>query len=204
MDIKQAVMAELDKIAASGEKRPPLRVLRAHVGGGSLSTISEAVRDWESAQIAVPVPLPNDLSDNEQKIICGAIWRALTPMIEDRLAAARAAAEAKVDVERKSAAQLREEAEAAIAESAAQAEELKKAKALVEKQRQEIEQCREQIAWLEKRNNASDSTIAGALKERDAARREAAALKAEVDTLNRLLPLIDARQEKTKKTSRSK
>lgn len=204
MDIKQAVMAELDKIAASGEKRPPLRVLRAHVGGGSLSTISEAVRDWESAQIAVPVPLPNDLSDNEQKIICGAIWRALTPMIEDRLAAARAAAEAKVDVERKSAAQLREEAEAAIAESAAQAEELKKAKALVEKQRQEIEQCREQIAWLEKRNNASDSTIASALKERDAARREAAALKAEVDTLNRLLPLIDARQEKTKKTSRSK
>lgn len=201
MDTKQAVMAELDKIAAAGEKRPPLRVLRAHVGGGSLSTISEAVRDWENAQIAAPMPLPNDLSDGEQKVICGAIWRALMPMIEDRLAAARAAAEAKIDAERKSAAQLREEAEAAIAESSAQAEELKKAKALIERQRKEIEQYKDQVAWLEKRNNASDSTIASALKEREAARREVAALKAEVDTLNRLLPLIDAKQEKSKKTS---
>ncbi len=201
MDIKQAVMAELDKIAASGEKRPSLRALRALVGGGSLTTISEGVRDWENAQIAAPVPLPNDLSKDEQKVICGAIWRALMPMIEDRLAAARAAAESKIDAERRSAAQLRDEAETAIAESAAQADELKKAKALVEQQRKEIEQCKEQIAWLEKRNKASDSTIVNALKERDVARREAAALKAEVDTLNRLLPLIEAQQGKTKKAS---
>ena len=201
MDIKQAVMAELDKIVAAGEKRPPLRTLRARVGGGSLSTISEAVRDWENAQIAAPVPLPNDLNDSEQKVICSAVWRALMPMIENRLAAASAAAEAKIDAERKSAAQLREEAEATIAESVAQTEELKKARALIERQRKEIEQCKEQITWLEKRNNASDATIADALKERDAARREAAALKAEVDTLNRLLPLIDARQGKSNKAS---
>ncbi len=204
MDIKQAVMAELDKLAATGEKKPALRVLRARIGGGSLTTISEAVRDWEAAQIAVPLSLPNDLTMGEQKVICGAIWRVLAPMLEERLATAQAAAEAKIDIERRSAAQLREEAEAAIAEAAAQAEELKKLKALVAEQRQTIEQDKEDLIRLEKSNDEYRATIASAVQERDIARREVATLKAEVNTLNRLLPLIQSPAAKAKKGAANK
>ena len=134
----------------------------------------------------------------EQKVICGAIWRALAPMLEERIATAQATAEAKIDIERRSAAQLREEAEAVIAEAAAQAEELKKLKALVAEQRQTIEQNKEDLIRLEKSNDEYRATIASAIQERDTARREVAILKAEVNTLNRLLPLIQSPAAKAK------
>lgn len=192
MDVKQAVMAELDKIAASGEKMPALRVLRARVGKGSLTTVSEAVKEWESAQIALPQALPNDLSFDEKTVICGAIWRAIAPMLQTRLDSAQEVAAAKIQLEREQAKQMREETEAALAEAAARAEELKKANALVEELRQRLSRSEDYEQWMKKELESYKNTIGKHLSERDEARRRVAALEAEVATLNRLLPLVNA------------
>lgn len=192
MDVKQAVKAELDKVAAAGEKIPALRVLRARIGSGSLTTISEAVKEWESEQIAAPLPLPNDLNQDEQRVICSAVWRAVMPMLQDRLASVQGVADERVKLEQKHSAQLREETEAALAESASRAEELKKLETQAAEQQKLLEQARQHIEQTEKENQELRNTLSAAISERESAKREIAALKAEIDTLNRLLPLLNS------------
>lgn len=191
MDVKQAVKAELDKVAAAGEKIPALRVLRARIGSGSLTTISEAVKEWESEQIAAPLPLPNDLSQDEQRVICSAVWRAVMPMLQDRLTAMQGIADERVKLEQKLSAQLREETEAALAESASRAEELKNLETQAAEQQKLLEQARQHVEQMDKANQELRNTLNTVISERDSAQRKIAALKAEIDTLNRVLPLLN-------------
>ena len=203
MDVKQAVKAELDKMAAAGEKIPALRVLRARIGRGSLTTISEAVKEWEGEQIAAPLPLPNDLSQDEQRVICSAVWRAVMPMLQDRLAMAQNAANERVKLEQKYSVQLREETEATLAESASRVVELKKLETQVAEQQKLLEQASRNVELTEKENRELRNTLSAVILERDSARRDIAALKAEIDTLNRLLPLLnDGEAKATKKTEK--
>ena len=203
MDVKQAVKAELDKVAAAGEKIPALRVLRARIGHGSLTTISEAVKEWESEQIAAPLPLPSDLSQDEQRVICNAVWRAVAPMLQERLTEAQDAASERVKLEQKYSVQLHEEAEAALAESASRADALRKLEALVTEQQKLLEQARSNVERTEKECKELRSTLSAVILERDSARREITALKAEIDTLNRLLPLLNGdKSETTKKVKK--
>lgn len=199
MDVKQAVKTELDKVAAAGEKIPALRILRARIGRGSLTTISEAVKEWEGEQIAVPVPLPDNLSQDEQKVICNAVWRAVMPMLQDRLTAAQEAAKERVELEQKYAVQLREETEATLAENASHINEIKKLGAQVTELQKLLEQTRRDIKLTEKENTELRNTLGAAISEREAAKREAAALRAEIDTLNRLLPLLQTDKAKATK-----
>lgn len=200
MDIKQTVKAELDKIAAAGVKIPALRVLRARIGRGSLTTISEAVKEWEGEQIAAPLPLPNDLSQDEQRVICSAVWRAVMPMLQDRLVVAQDAANDRVKLEQKYSMQLREETEAALAESASRVDELKKLETQVAEQQKLLEQARRNAELAEKESRELRNTLSTVILERDSAKRDIAALKAEIDTLNRLLPLLnDSKAKATKK-----
>lgn len=200
MDIKQTVKAELDKIAAAGVKIPALRVLRARIGRGSLTTISEAVKEWEGEQIAAPLPLPNDLSQDEQRVICSAVWRAVMPMLQDRLAAAQDAANDRVKLEQKYSVQLREETDAALAESASRVDELKKLETQVAEQQKLLKQARRNVELAEKESRELRNTLSTVILERDSAKRDIAALKAEIDTLNRLLPLLnDSKAKATKK-----
>lgn len=196
MDVKQAVKAELDKVAAAGEKIPALRILRARVGRGSLTTISEAVKEWEDEQIAVPVPLPDNLSQDEQRVICNAVWRAVMPMLQDRLTAAQEAARERVELEQKYAVQLREETETALAENTSHINEIKKLGTQVAELQKLLEQTRRDIELTKKENTELRNTLGAAISEREAAKREAAALRAEIDTLNRLLPLLNADRAK--------
>lgn len=202
MNVKQAVKAELDKAAAAGEKIPALRVLRARIGRGSLTTISEAVKEWEDEQIAAPIPLPNDLSQDEQRVICSAVWRAVMPMLQDRLTSAQNAADERVKLEQKYSVQLREETEAVLAESASRADELKKLEAQVSEQQQLLEQARRNVGLTEKENKELRNTLSATISERDSSKREIAALKAEIDTLNRLLPLLNGNKTGAAKSTK--
>ena len=203
MDVKQAVKAELDKVAAAGEKIPALRILRARIGRGSLTTISEAVKEWEGEQIAVPLPLPDDLSQDERRVICSAVWRAVAPMLQDRLAAVQEAANERVRLEQKYAVQLREETETALAESASREDELKRLETQATEQQRLLEQARRNVERAEKESKELRNTLSAVILERDSARREITALKAEVDTLNRLLPLLNGgKSETTKKVKK--
>lgn len=50
MNIQEKVHAILDEAKAHDKPLPSLRSLRAQVGGGSLTTISEAVKSWRFAR----------------------------------------------------------------------------------------------------------------------------------------------------------
>ncbi len=46
LNVSEAVASLLDKAKAENQPTPTLRGLRAQIGGGSLTTISEAVKNW--------------------------------------------------------------------------------------------------------------------------------------------------------------
>lgn len=113
------------------------------------------------------------------------------PMLQDRLTSVQGVADERVKLEQKHSAQLREETEAVLAENASRADELKKLETQTAEQQKLLEQARQHIERAEKENQELRNTLSAAISERESAKREIAALKAEVDTLNRLLPLLN-------------
>lgn len=82
----------LDTLAAAGDPVPPLRKIRDEVGGGSLSTINRAVQIWRSQHdpdgaVGSNTAFPETFDDTTMRTVFEAIWKALTPHLNARLAA---------------------------------------------------------------------------------------------------------------------
>ena len=63
MGTKEKIWEVLDRAAAEGRPQPSLRNIRTLVGGGSMSTIADAVREWKSSQTPAPDAMPAGMSD---------------------------------------------------------------------------------------------------------------------------------------------
>ena len=89
----EQIHAAADQIAAQGE-RPTLSRVRAALGGGSFSTISEAMQDWREQQsedhALAEVQVPQVLAERVQQLQAAA-WQAAIEEAERRLAAEREA-----------------------------------------------------------------------------------------------------------------
>lgn len=114
-----------DELAAKGE-RPTLAAVRTALGGGSFTTISEALKTWRKAQSEehelAEVQVPDTISERTQALQA-AIWQAAVAEAERRLNAERDAlqvaqetAAAEVSEAREAVQTLEAEAEQAKAE----------------------------------------------------------------------------------------
>ena len=177
---KEQVHAAADRIAAAGE-RPTLHAVRQIVGG-SYSTISPALAEWEARQkeTAAPVrePLPQAVADRLAEL--GAdVWAAALALADSRLTAEREALE-----------QSRAEHEAAQAE----------ATELADKLAAEIEALQTRLATIEAAEQAVRAERDQALQEASKAREEAAKLTGQCEALQvqaaallaRLVPQAEA------------
>lgn len=89
----EKIHAEADKIAAQGE-RPTLARVRKALGGGSFSTISEAMQVWREQQTQehalAEVEVPESLSERVEQLKAAA-WQSAVEEAERRLSAERSA-----------------------------------------------------------------------------------------------------------------
>ena len=118
MSINDTIHSLLDQAAAQGHPIPSLRQLRAQVGGGSLTTISEAVKAWRLAHLEGSGQMPT--LDEQLKLELGQLlWTVLQPELQKRIERIQAEADKRISIEnaepnklREAAAELYEEAKA--------------------------------------------------------------------------------------------
>ena len=127
----QDIHAAADRLAAEGQQ-PTLAAVRSALGGGSFTTISEAMKVWKAAQQSVIAPIreaaPAAVAERMAEV-AGEVWSIAQGMANDRLASEREALDA--------ARQEMEQAQAEAAELADQlASDLDTAKAVIEQQAQ--------------------------------------------------------------------
>jgi chromosome segregation ATPase len=137
MITKEKIWEAADALDAEGFP-PTLAAVRKRLGGGSFTTISEAMQAWKAKKAAgVPAPAePLPAAVREQVEAAGAaIWKAAAALAAERLEADRAAlAEVKSDLEQRAS-----EAEAAADEQDQRAE---RAEAEAARLAAELEQAR--------------------------------------------------------------
>ncbi|WP_311946581.1 DNA-binding protein, partial [Halomonas piscis] len=89
----EKIHAEADKIAEAGD-RPTLARVRKALGGGSFSTISEAMQAWREKQTEehalAEIEVPEPINERVEQLKAAA-WEAAVAEAERRLSAERAA-----------------------------------------------------------------------------------------------------------------
>ncbi len=132
------IHAAADRIAAEGQQ-PTLAAVRSALGGGSFTTISEAMKSWKAAQQAAAAPIreaaPAAVIERMGEL-AAEVWGVAIGMANDRLASEREALEAtrqEMEQAQKEAAELADQVaadlDAARAQIDSQAEALKQAEA---------------------------------------------------------------------------
>lgn len=81
MNTQEKVHAILDEAKAHDKPLPSLRSLRAQVGGGSLTTISEAVKSWRFAQLEAAGQIPQ-ISEKTKVHLADVVWQAMMPILQ--------------------------------------------------------------------------------------------------------------------------
>ncbi|EFI6360628.1 hypothetical protein GT032_24310 [Escherichia coli] len=135
------IHAAADRIAAEGQQ-PTLAAVRSALGGGSFTTISEAMKSWRAQQQAAAAPMrepaPEAVTQQAQQLAAD-IWAAALERANERLAHEREALEqvrAELEQQQQEAAELADQLAA----------ELDAAKAQLEQQAQQLAQAQAQAA----------------------------------------------------------
>lgn len=108
---KEQIFAVADELDAAGQA-PTLAAVRKAVGGGSFTTISEAMSEWKAQRLAQAVPAREPVPDtlNEKLTELGFdIWQLATNAAQGRLQQERdglTAARTQMEAERQEAADL--------------------------------------------------------------------------------------------------
>lgn len=84
-DIKTSVFEFLNRNAKQNEPIPSLRKIRTAVGGGSFSTISDAVKEWQRQSLVDSGKLPNAFQPDEIKALSDAVWQIVLPIMTSRI-----------------------------------------------------------------------------------------------------------------------
>lgn len=151
---EEAIHKAADELLAAG-KNPTHTAVRTHLGGGSFSTIGEAMKTWhaarkEQAARAAIVRLPEELEgkvDGLRQVLESA-WTLALRHADDRLSKERAALEqVRVETEAR-AVELQEAVEQLEVEHAATAQVVVEREQLLQERDGEIRQLQERVAGL--------------------------------------------------------
>ena len=184
---REIIWAAADALDHAGEK-PTLAAIRKKVGGGSYTTISEAMTEWHAkrAQKAPQRdPVPEKVSDAAAEFTA-VVWQVATDIAEGRLQAERTAIEED-----------REQLEAEKAEAAAFADQLN----------QELEAARAKGGELATALEAANARLTALQAERDQERARADRLEAVTEERQKIVDtlkdeLIQVRKDKDAEIAR--
>ncbi len=170
------IHAAAEALATQG-KKPTLAAIRAALGGGSFSTIGEAMKTWkaqEQKEAQTPAA-PQAVTDRASEL-AAQVWAIAHDLAEQRLKAEREALE-----------QQRQELEAQRTEATELADglaaELDSARAQINKAREEIEELRKTAAVLAANVENATERAVRAEQQADAARTAETAARVEAAEL---------------------
>ena len=185
------IHAAADKIAAQGTT-PTLAAVRSALGGGSFTTISEAMKEWKASQQASATPIrepaPAAIADR-MAVAASETWAIALEMANDRMRSEREA----LDLARGEM----EKAQAEAAELADQlAADLEGAQATIEQQRQTLASAETQAGQQAAKSAALVQQLA---QQTDAAHSAAAALAEARARIEQLSGMFE--QERTERVA---
>ena len=189
------VHATADTILASGQQ-PTLAAVRAALGGGSFTTISEAMKSWKAARQAAATPMrevaPAAVTERLEAL-AGDIWGVALGMANDRLAKEREALEStrqEVEAQRREAAELADQMSAELETARAQIEQQAHALKLSEVQAVQLIAAQEAahtaqatLAEAQKRTDGLTALLEQAQAKAESAIAEAAKLAGKLEAL---------------------
>jgi multidrug efflux pump subunit AcrA (membrane-fusion protein) len=175
-----------DVLAAQG-RRPTLAAVRAALGGGSFSTISEALKGWNAPVVQPPQPpaVPQALTDGATRLAT-ALWAQATEQAQQGIADARRNLEQQrtaIEAQRLEAV---EAADALAAQLTDARRELEMARKELEMLQTELATTREKLAGATERAQQAESQAVQAKEAEMAARVEAAGLRGRLDGMESL------------------
>ena len=119
---KEQIFAVADELDAAGQN-PTLAAVRKAVGGGSFTTISDAMNEWKARKAAKETPLrepaPNAIAERLTEFGTE-VWAAALELANGRLAAERESLEAarvELEAEKQEAAELADQVMAELEEA---------------------------------------------------------------------------------------
>lgn len=158
--LQKTIWELLDKIQATNQPLPSIRAVRSMVGSGSMTTISDIVREWKLAHVPTGTVM-SGFDEATSKQIVNAIWKYACPSLEKRIEEERRICEEKIAITKAQAEKLIETAQEELAEAKALKAAAKQkidaarqaAKETVEKQRDEMAQLKGLVKALENQNH---------------------------------------------------
>ena len=127
---------------------PSLRSLRAQVGGGSLTTISEAVKSWRFAQLEAAGQIPQ-ISEKTKVQLADVVWQAMMPILQTQVEGVRQKAEAGIEIERTESRKLFSASEEMLREAESKEAMIGQLNDRLQRQSRECAELRTKVAMLE-------------------------------------------------------
>lgn len=176
---REQIWAAADELDAAGQN-PTLASVRKAVGGGSFTTIQDAMTEWKARRAAKESPLrepaPQSIGDRLVEL-GGEVWAAALEMANVRLASEREALElarSETEASRQEAAELADQLTVELDEARGRAAALEAAE---EAARSEAADLRQRLAVAEARAVEIERQAEAARQEATEARSEAAAAR---------------------------
>lgn len=193
MGLKEDIYALLDKAEAEGKEVPTLRTIRAELGKGSLTTISEAVKTWKQERIRRVSPLPDGFDEDQSKALSSCIWGLVEPIMQKTLDQLQQAADARINLQEKESEKLKEAAEEVLAEAEAEArtKEFDALRREAEDLRVKVAQSEEALKGVREALAAKTQELSALMEQHRAALDRAAAAEATCATMRKMIPLLD-------------
>ena len=200
--ISEAVAALLDKAKAENQPMPTLRGLRAQIGGGSLTTSSEAVKKWRLNDLQETEELPSGFDEKTSAEIADVVWKAVLPVLQEQIKGIRKNAAEQIETERSEAQKLKAAAAEALAVSSAMDAEFDALKEIEQGLRETLAKTKGELTELRKTLEATNKELASVRKERDRALAEVAAMHAEKSAMEKLMSMLDPKYLKAQSKSK--
>lgn len=194
MNIQEKVHAILDEAKAHDKPLPSLRSLRAQVGGGSLTTISEAVKSWRFAQLEAAGQIPQ-ISEKTKVHLADVVWQAMMPILQTQVEGVRLKAEAGIEIERTESRKLFSASEEMLREAESKEAMIGQLNDRLQRQSRECAELRTKVAMLEEQLAESQQQLK-VTKERErqavatinSLRELAESLRAQAQSIHELIP----------------
>lgn len=194
MNIQEKVHAILDEAKAHDKPLPSLRSLRAQVGGGSLTTISEAVKSWRFAQLEAAGQI-SQISEKTKVHLADVLWQAMMPILQTQVEGVRQKAEAGIEIERTESRKLFSASEEMLREAESKEAMIGQLNDRLQRQSRECAELRTKVAMLEEQLAESQQQLK-VTKERErqavatinSLRELAESLRTQVLSIHELIP----------------
>ena len=181
-------------IRDSDKPLPSLRSLRAQVGGGSLTTISEAVKSWRFAQLEAAGQIPQ-ISEKTKVHLADVLWQAMMPILQTQVEGVRQKAEAGIEIERTESRKLFSASEEMLREAESKEAMIGQLNDRLQRQSRECAELRTKVAMLEEQLAESQQQLK-VTKERErqavatinSLRELAESLRTQVLSIHELIP----------------